>query len=437
MEVFEKGNSFVEADFLTKTGDRISHYLTGNKTRIDGKIYLLGMGIDTSELKKSERERKQLLHNMGERVKELELLQKNLKKNEDRFRAFYELGLVGLAITSPEKGWIMANERLCDTLGYTIDELREMTWAQLTHPEDLELDARQFERLLAAEIDGYSLEKRFIRKTGEVMFTNLVVRCVRNDDASIDYIIAMVEDITEKKQSEISLKETLKNLERSNRELEQFAYVASHDLQEPLRMVASYVQLLELRYAEKLDTDARDFIKYAVDGATRMKTLINDLLAFSRVETRGKDLEITDMSLVMGEVIVELRSMIEKNQVIITNDELPEILADKGQIRQLFRHFIDNAIKFSGDHPPHIHISAKKNSDKEWLFSFKDNGIGIDPQFFDRIFIIFQRLHGKDEYSGTGVGLAICKRIVERHGGKIWVESEPGKGATFYFTLTA
>jgi hypothetical protein len=242
----------------------------------------------------------------------------------------------------------------------------------------------------------------------------------------------MMQDAEEARQQAQKANE---NLARSNTELEQFAYVASHDLQEPLRMVASYVQLLERRYKDKLDQDALDFIGYAVDGAGRMKVLINDLLSFSRVQTQGKPFENIKTEDALKEVTNNLKYLIEESGAVITHVPLPEIHADKGQIEQLLQNLISNAIKYCNDEPPRIDISVNQ-ANEEWVFSITDNGIGIDPQFFDRIFIIFQRLHGKDAYSGTGIGLAICKKIVERHGGKIWVESEPGKGATFYFTLS-
>lgn len=237
-----------------------------------------------------------------------------------------------------------------------------------------------------------------------------------------------------RKRAEEELKETLEDLERSNKELEQFAYVASHDLQEPLRMVASYVQLLERRYKDKLDSDASEFIAYAVDGARRMQRLINDLLDYSGIGTRGKKFEKTDCAHVLGQAIVNLQGPIAKSGAAVINGDLPKIRADESQLIQLFQNLIDNSIKFRGKEPPRIHFGAKRKR-KEWLFSVQDNGIGIDPQYAERIFVIFQRLHNRKKYSGTGIGLAICKRIVERHAGRIWVESTPGKDSTFFFTI--
>ena len=241
-------------------------------------------------------------------------------------------------------------------------------------------------------------------------------------------------DISERKQAEEKLKQAVEDLKRSNAELERFAYVASHDLQEPLRMVSSYTQLLEKRYKDKLDADAHDFINYAVDGAKRMQQLINDLLDYSRIGTRGKPLEPTACEAVFKAAVANLDVAIKESKAKVTHDPLPTVMADEGQLVEVFQNLIGNAIKFRGKQPPRVHISAQPDKDK-WVFSVKDNGIGIEPQYFDRIFIIFQRLH--HELPGTGTGLSIAKIIVERHGGRIWIESQLGKGSTFYFTLQA
>jgi signal transduction histidine kinase len=235
--------------------------------------------------------------------------------------------------------------------------------------------------------------------------------------------------------NELELKRQKEDLASSNAELEQFAYVASHDLQEPLRMVASYVQLLAKRYQGKLDQDADDFIHYAVDGAQRMQSLINDLLAFSRVGTKGKELKSVDFEVVLKHVMTNLQHAIQESDARVTHDPLPTLLVDSTQMVQLLQNLVGNAIKFrDASRAPVIHIGIKQQG-KEWLFSVRDNGIGFDPKYRDRIFLIFQRLHNKTKYQGTGIGLSICKKIVERHGGKIWVESELGHSTTFYFTL--
>lgn len=199
-------------------------------------------------------------------------------------------------------------------------------------------------------------------------------------------------------------------------------------------MVASFGQLLARRYKGRLDTDADEFIEYMVEGVTRMQAMINDLLAYSRVTTRGGSFEPTDSAAGVARVLRSLQPAIEENSAMVTHDLLPTVVADATQLEQLFQNLIGNAIKFHGDEPPRVHISARQEG-AEWVFSVRDNGIGIDPEYADRIFAIFQRLHTREEYPGTGIGLAICKRIVERHGGRIWVESELGRGATFYFAM--
>jgi PAS domain S-box-containing protein len=243
-------------------------------------------------------------------------------------------------------------------------------------------------------------------------------------------------DETARKEAEVQLARAAAELARSNRELEQFAYVASHDLQEPLRMVASYTQLLARRYQGQLDGTANEFIHFAVDGAIRMQHLINDLLTYSRVGTRGKPFEPTDCGQVLAETLANLKIAIEESGARVEHGPLPTVQGDRVQLVQLLQNLIGNAVKFRGTSAPGVYVSAERCGD-EWQFRVRDNGIGIEPQYFERIFVIFQRLHTREEYPGTGIGLALCKKIVERHGGRIWVESQPGRGATFHFTIPA
>lgn len=244
-------------------------------------------------------------------------------------------------------------------------------------------------------------------------------------------------EVEVRRSAEEQLSRQAAELSRSNVELQQFAYVASHDLQEPLRMVASYLELLARRYRGKLDAEADEFINYAVDGATRMKALIGDLLMYSRVGREELHPEPVNMEEVLARTLVNLKMIIEETGAEITHSALPILGGDRSQLVQLFQNLIANALKFRSDATPQIHINAIETDAADWLFSVRDNGIGMEMQYADRIFIIFQRLHSRAEFPGTGIGLAVCKKIVERHGGRIWVESEPGVGTTFFFTLAA
>jgi PAS domain S-box-containing protein len=305
-----------------------------------------------------------------------------------------------------------------------------------------------FEKCIHEE-DLLHVRNAFRQALNENILLDTIFRIRHNNDINYISTKALVEkdergnpkkmsgvcfDITEMKLgAEKVLFQLNEELLRSNKELEQFAYVASHDLQEPLRMVSSFTQLLSQRYKDKLDNNAQDFIQFAVEGASRMQVLINDLLDYSRIGTKGNEFSKVDIHDVLGRVVSNLQLKIQEKNALITNDEVPTVVADEGQMIQLFQNLILNSLKFSRS-SPRVHISAKEEKD-HYLFSVKDNGIGIEAQYFDRIFQIFQRLHPKDKYGGTGIGLPICKRIVDRHGGEIWVESKPGKGSVFYFTI--
>ena len=278
------------------------------------------------------------------------------------------------------------------------------------------------------------IEEEKQNSSGTIIPCMISATAYRRADGELIGMVESIKDISERKRSELALAAYAEELARSNAELQQFAYVASHDLQEPLRMVASYVQLLARRYKGKLDSDADDFIGFAVDGATRMQQLIQDLLAYSRVQTRGRPFEPVDCEVVLSEVTTDLQLALGESGALLTHEPLPQVMADASQLRQLFQNLISNAIKFRGEEPPVIKLSARR-LDEEWLFSVQDNGIGIDPEFYERIFVIFQRLNARHEYPGTGIGLSVSKKIVERHGGRIWVESEPGNGTTFNFTI--
>ncbi|MBN1674503.1 MAG: PAS domain S-box protein [Kiritimatiellae bacterium] len=334
-----------------------------------------------------------------------------------------------------EKNSITWHDGLTEVFGYDLADVdSSMEWrVEHIHPEDRDRVLAQISEDIAQGID-FVAEYRFRTEEGRYLDVWDRGRVVRNAEGHAARMVGSISDITERKRTERELRAMTVELARSNAELQQFAYVASHDLQEPLRMVASFVQLLERRFKGQIDPEADEWIGFAVDGVKRMQRLINDLLEYSRVGTRGKEFEPVDFRMVVERVLVNLKATIEDNKAKVDCGELPVVYGDDLQLCQLLQNLIGNAIKFHGDTPPEVRISAQRGQD-EWIFCVRDNGVGIDPQYKERIFVIFQRLHSRNQYQGTGIGLAICKKIVERHGGRIWVDSEPGKGSSFCFSI--
>ena len=374
-----------------------------------------------------------MLWRRQQRARRLAALEREVEQTR-LLRLFFDLPFLGMARISPDaRHFLQFNDRLCEIVGYSRKRLGSMRWMELVHPDDVEANLEARDRITHGESDGFTVDERLVRQDGETVFASVDIKCVRGADGAVEYLVVMVEDITERKHAEAQLQRTLGDLERSNRELEQFAYVASHDLQEPLRMVSSYTQLLAERYEAQLDDRAQKYIRYAVDGAHRMHALINDLLAYSRAGAADKPLEPTDTEAVLRAATHNLSALIIETRTKVSHDDLPTV-AGTPQLALVFQNLIANAIKFRGTDVPRIHVSAQERPE-EWLFSVKDNGIGIEPQHADRVFVIFQRLHTREEYPGTGIGLAVCQRIVERLGGKIWFESVPGTGTTFFFTI--
>ena len=364
-----------------------------------------------------------------------------LRIKELEYRSLIEHIPAGIVVHSPDTSIQLANPMASHLLGLTEDQLRGKT---AMDPAWCFIGADG----APTPLPEYPVNR--VLSSGKLL-TGLVIGVCRPDRAEptwalcnaypvceaegrLDKIVVSFVDITDRIRGEEQLQKTLADLSRSNQELERFAYVASHDLQEPIRMIMSYSQLLERRYGEQLDETARQFLGYAVDGARRMHQMINDLLAYSRVGTRGRLAEQVNAGSCCTQALSNLKLVVEQTGAEITVAPLPTLTADSSQLVQLFQNLVGNSLKFHGDLPPRVSIRAEELA-KEWRFAVADNGIGLDLAQSDRIFQIFQRLHGYSEYPGTGIGLAVCKRIVERHSGRIWVESAPGAGATFFFTI--
>ena len=362
--------------------------------------------------------------------------EKHLAQMEGRYRGLLEAAPDAMVVVNQGGEIVLLNVQAEKQFGYRRDELLGQKVKNIIpegFAERLVADAlRSVEDALAQQI-GTGIELIARRKDGSEFPIELMLSPLESTEGIL--VTAAVRDITTRKKAEANLLQKVEELNRSNEELGQFAYIASHDLQEPLRMVASYTQLLARRYKGKLDSDADEFISFAVDGASRMQRLIKDLLAYSRVGTKAKDLLDTPSEAALQQALINLRGALEESGAQVTHDPLPIVLADEMQLIQLFQNLVGNAIKYQNPGIPRVHISAARNGEKRWTFSVQDNGLGIDSQYFEKIFGMFQRLHKREEFEGTGVGLAICKKIVERHGGSISVESQLGRGSTFCFVL--
>jgi len=356
---------------------------------------------------------------------------------EAKYRGLLEAAPDAMVVVNQGGDIVLLNLQAEKQFGYRRDELIGQKVKNIIpegFAERLIADAlRSVDDALAQQI-GTGIELVARRKDDSEFPIEIMLSPLQSAEGVL--VTAAIRDITARKKSEEHLLKTVGELKRSNDELEQFAYVASHDLQEPLRMVASFTELLAENYRGRLDSDADEFIAFAVDGCHRMQGLIQDLLLYSRAGTSAKAFFDISSESALEQALTNLRATIEESHAVVTHDSLPNIRTDDKQLTQIFQNLIGNAIKYRSAEVPNVHVGVKKNGDNEWIFSVRDNGLGIDPQFFDKIFILFQRLHGQNEFEGTGIGLAICKKILHRLGGRIWVESEPGKGSTFYFALS-
>ncbi len=443
-QVMESGKSKLNiVETQLQYGGRVAWFNTSKVPLFDSNgnvIGILGVSNDITDLKRTEEELIQARDHLEEQVKKQTIrLQKaydSLKETESQFRTLTE--------NSPDLIIRINNDLNYLYVNSTIEE-------HTGKPPEFYINKNIDEIELPGEYASY-FKKNYLKlfKDGEIVHSEYefpTINGIRffkssavpeyNLKGEIETALIITRDITERKELEDNLKESVNELERSNQELQQFAYVVSHDLQEPLRTITSFIQLLERRYKGQLDKDADEFMEYIVDGSVRMRQMIQDLLQYSRVTTKGGEFKKTDVNSVLKQTLSNLKTVIDENDAEIIYGSLPEVTADDKQLQRVFQNLILNAIKFrKKEVNPKINISVRfDEKNNEFIFSVSDNGIGIEKKYFDRIFNIFQRLHTKDEYEGTGIGLAVVKRIIDRHGGRIWVESELNKGSTFYFTI--
>ncbi|MBI5295674.1 MAG: PAS domain S-box protein [Chloroflexi bacterium] len=408
-----------ETPILTRSGEMYC-LTSASIIEINGEPHILTLAVDITKRKQAEQA---------------------LYESENKYRTLVQNMQVGMVAHRPDTSILLSNAMASQLLGLSQDQMLGKTaidpaW-HFVHEDGtpVPLDEYPVNLALAENQPVRNLVLGIIHPArGFPTWVQCDAYRVQDLEGNLQQVIVTFFDITERRVAEEQLLKTLDELKRSNTELEQFAYVASHDLQEPLRAVAGMVQLLQQRYKDQLDGRADEYIGLAVEGATRMQTLINDLLAYSRVERRGSPIRETDANAALQSALRNLGAAIFESGAVVTNGSLPTLEADATQLTQLFQNLIGNAIKFRGQDTPNIHVEAR-DLGNAWQFSVSDNGIGIEPQYYERIFLVFQRLHTRREYPGTGIGLSICKKIVERHGGRIWIESTPGQGATFHFTI--
>ncbi|MGX2031786.1 MULTISPECIES: PAS domain S-box protein [Methylocaldum] len=405
---------------LCKNGEEIPVEIALNPIHVDKKNYVLAAIADITQRKQAE---------------------EIVRQSEARLNLALSAARAGTWDWDILQDKVMWSDGSYHLLGLKPGECEASAknWLERVHPDDRAVVKEAVDSVIKRFMtqrkqDAFNLEYRVLHTDGSIRWVNDRGQVLYGRYGRPVRMIGIMLDVTERKTAEEQLAAQAQELARSNAELQEFAYVASHDLQEPLRAVAGCVEIIRRRYQGKLDVRADEVISHAVDGAARMQNLINDLLAYSRIGSRDQPFEPTDCQAILNTVLANLEVPISESGAKITHDHLPTISADSGQLIQLFQNLISNAVKFRGDRTPQIHIGVKKQNN-EWVFAVADNGIGIESPYFERIFRIFQRLHARNDYPGTGIGLAICKRVVERHGGRIWVESEPGRGTTFFFTF--
>ncbi len=413
--IFELNEARLGGDMLVSTTP-----ILNERGEITGSVHV---ARNISEIKKAEKALRNTLQ--------------ELRQSEQRLNRSQEIAHLGsweLDLVNNRLHWSDEVYRIFGMKPQEFGATYE-AFLEAVHPDDRAAVNEAYSGSLREERDRYEIDHRIVRRaTGEVRIVHEKCEHIRDETGRIIRSAGMVHDITERKVLEEERERLLEELKRSNMELEQFAFIASHDLQEPLRMVSNYVQLIGHRYKSRLDKDADEFIRYAVNGTAHMQTLLNDLLAYSRTGTSKEPFKLIDLKAALDKALINLKVETDCSRAEIMHESFPIVYADEVQMVQVFQNLLSNAIKFCNNETPRITVAAEMK-DEEWIIRVSDNGIGIDPKYSDRIFHIFKRIHSREKYDGTGIGLAICKKIVERHGGRIWVESEPGKGSTFYFTI--
>jgi len=414
-------------------------------------MFIQGVGFDITEIKEAEEKIRNLNQELEDKVsartadlakanqrlqelfQEQQRIAADLRFSEERFRTLTQQAPVGIFLADTKGDALFINDQWQNLAGFPASEGEGRGWAKALHPEDSARVQQEWSRATSAG-ETFTSEYRFRHPDGKIIWVVAQASPLKSESGELAGYIGTITNITERKIWEQETRQYTEALKRSNDELQQFAYVASHDLQEPLRMVTIFTQLLADRYKEKLDQEARQYIDFATEGAQRSQQLINALLEYSRLRTSAEVSDL-DANELLKESLLNLQVRVMETGARITHDPLPQIKGDKTKLIQLFQNLIGNALKFVKDNVPRVHISAAENA-SEWIFSVRDNGIGIPPEFMQKIFVIFQRLHSRSDYPGTGIGLAICKKIVENHGGRIWVESETGQGSVFSFSIS-
>jgi len=368
-------------------------------------------------------------------VTQIKAEERKLRESEDLFRTAMEDAVIGTALVSPEGKWLKVNKSLCEMLGYTEEDLQAIDFQSITHPDDLRQDWDNVQKMLSRQIKSYHMEKRYFHKNGSVIWCLLNVSLVWNADDTPKYFIAQVQNITEQKKLITEREELIKKLTESNTALERFAYVASHDMQEPIRMITNFSGIVANDYGDKIDETGREYLRLLVNSGTRLRELVDDLLIYARVGNETVKSVTFDAENIIEGVLENLQNLIADQKAVVTHDELPKMSGNPVQILRLLQNFISNAIKYQPKgNIPHIHVGVE-DAGAYWHLWVKDNGLGIKPEYTEQIFQPFRRLHAWEQIHGTGLGLSICKKIIEMHGGEIRVESEPGKGSTFHFTI--